>query len=164
MKTTIISRTKHNFFVYEHYSSILFTFSLNFVRRTSFNFTACNCSHCDEVTGECTCPPFVIGDKCDQCAPATFGFDPIIGCQKCNCDDTGTLSSSCNVASGQCPCKENFGGRKCSVCKAGYFNHPLCQKCDCLNAGVTGDKCNSVTGECFCQVGKKIMFKVGHQR
>ena len=122
-----------------------------------FHFLACNCSNCDEVTGKCTCPPHVIGDKCDQCAPGTFGFDPIIGCQRCNCDDTGTivLNASCNVTNGQCPCKENFSGRKCSVCRAGYFNYPLCRKCDCLNAGVTGDKCNAITGTCFCQVGKK---------
>lgn len=120
----------------------------------SLLFTACNCSNCDEVTGVCTCPPGVIGDKCNKCKPGTFGFDPVIGCQACNCDllGTGLDNSVCNVTSGQCPCLENFGSRKCSVCREGFYNYPICQECDCLASGVTGDKCDGKNGQCFCQV------------
>ena len=26
------------------------------------------------------CPPRVTGDNCDQCVPATYGYDPLVGC------------------------------------------------------------------------------------
>ena len=33
-------------------------------------------SVCDPQGGQCQCKPNVIGRRCDQCAPGTFGFGP----------------------------------------------------------------------------------------
>uniref|UniRef100_A0A452J7H0 Laminin subunit beta 2 n=1 Tax=Gopherus agassizii TaxID=38772 RepID=A0A452J7H0_9SAUR len=49
---------------------------------------ACQCdpqgstsSVCQPVGGQCTCKPHVIGRRCDQCAPGTYGFGPS-GCSR----------------------------------------------------------------------------------
>lgn len=64
--------------------------------------------------GECICPPRVIGERCDRCALNTYGFDPIIGCEECRCNEIGVLNGElqCNLLTGQCPCKENVVGRR----------------------------------------------------
>ena len=119
-----------------------------------FSFpSACNCANCDDLTGQCTCPPGVIGENCDRCEPGTFGYDPVIGCQPCNCDAIGTGKgvAICDVKTGQCPCLEKFASRKCSQCAPGFYNYPMCDKCDCFAAGVTGAKCDAKTGACICQ-------------
>jgi len=36
-----------------------------------------------------------------------------LGCDRCNCDLIGSISSSCNEFNGQCDCKQGFGGRQC---------------------------------------------------
>lgn len=50
------------------------------------HFAACNCDPtgtkrdgngtliCDAIGGQCQCKQFVIGQKCDRCAPGSFGF------------------------------------------------------------------------------------------
>jgi len=132
-----------------------------FIQYFSYPFLiACNCSTCDEFTGNCRCPPGVIGENCDRCKPGTFGYDPVIGCQPCNCDSTGTGNPDayCDIQTGQCPCLENYGSRKCSQCAAGYYNYPVCTKCDCFAGGVSGAKCDAKTGECICQV--MIEFRI----
>ena len=121
--------------------------------------SACKtCSNCDEVTGECKCPPGVYGDKCDKCKPGTYGYDQVVGCRPCKCDKTGTKNGDqkCDVATGQCMCNENFGGRQCSACRAGFFGFPVCKKCFCNEAGVTEKKCDANSGSCLCKV--KISF------
>jgi laminin alpha 3/5 len=56
----------------------------------------CKCpptATCNEATGECICAPFVTGTEeapCSQCEENTFGYDPITGCQECNCMIEGT--------------------------------------------------------------------------
>lgn len=49
-------------------------------------YPACQCDpqgslsgECDEVGGQCRCKPNVMGRRCDQCAPGTYGFG-IYGC------------------------------------------------------------------------------------
>ena len=46
-------------------------------------FVDCDCDPtgslsniCDEFGGQCQCKPNVIGRRCDQCAPQTYGFGP----------------------------------------------------------------------------------------
>jgi laminin alpha 3/5 len=56
----------------------------------------CKCpptATCNEETGECICAPFVTGtadSPCSECEENTFGYDPITGCQECNCMVEGT--------------------------------------------------------------------------
>ena len=91
----------------------------------------CNCpatAYCEPRTGKCVCPPRVTGDNCTECMPFTFGYDPINGCQECNCNTYGVESRrdpfgrwvtdlSCNTVTGQCACKTNVGGRTCNHCE-----------------------------------------------
>lgn len=49
-------------------------------------YPACQCDpqgslsgECDKVGGQCRCKPNVIGRRCDQCAPGTYGFG-VSGC------------------------------------------------------------------------------------
>lgn len=55
-------------------------------------------------TGDCICPARVSGEKCDQCTPYTYGFDPIIGCEDCNCDPLGVVDNQlqCDLNTGMC--------------------------------------------------------------
>ena len=71
-------------------------------------FTGCICNpigtdpdggECDRVTGQCPCLPNVIGQNCDQCAPAHWDLASNNGCQPCNCDPTGSSDLDCNLVS-----------------------------------------------------------------
>lgn len=49
-------------------------------------YPACQCDpqgslsgECDKVGGQCRCKPNVMGRRCDQCAPGTYGFG-VNGC------------------------------------------------------------------------------------
>ena len=70
------------------------------------SYTACNCPSglCDARTGQCVCPPRVTGEDCNTCLPLTFGFDPFIGCEECDCDSGGVVGNNidCDVNTGQC--------------------------------------------------------------
>ena len=57
--------------------------------------------------GECICAPHVTGtdeNPCSQCEENTYGYDPITGCQECDCMTEGTVngSMSCALESGFC--------------------------------------------------------------
>ncbi|XP_033647467.1 laminin subunit beta-1-like [Asterias rubens] len=105
-------------------------------------------SICDEFGGQCECRPNVIGRRCDQCAPGTYGFGPS-GCSVCECDSRGSLDGFCDPINGQCSCIPNTYGRACDLCAPGFWNFPNCIRCDCNYHAPT---CDSRTGECIeCQ-------------
>lgn len=69
--------------------------------------TACDCGTrlCDELTGQCICPPRTIRPECVVCEPQTFACHPLVGCEDCNCSRTGIqdlTEPGCNLDSGQC--------------------------------------------------------------
>lgn len=55
---------------------------LNALKFPLYFTLACRCPTgvCNEVTGDCECPQNVVGNQCDQCAVATYGYDPLAGC------------------------------------------------------------------------------------
>ncbi len=69
-------------------------------------FSECVCPSglCDPVSGQCVCPPRVTGANCNECFPRTFGYDPLIGCEDCNCEPLGVENNDldCNINTGQC--------------------------------------------------------------
>uniref|UniRef100_A0A1A8RWD2 Laminin subunit beta-1 n=1 Tax=Nothobranchius rachovii TaxID=451742 RepID=A0A1A8RWD2_9TELE len=99
---------------------------------------------CDKVGGQCRCKANVIGRRCDQCAPGTFGFGAN-GCTACNCHSDGSLSHQCDPLSGQCPCRQGAMGRQCSDCQPGQWGFPSCVPCQCNGHA---DLCHPQTGQC----------------
>ena len=54
----------------------------------------CNCDmegsiglSCEEIGGQCSCKPNVIGRRCTKCKPGYFGYPE---CKQCNCPETAT--------------------------------------------------------------------------
>uniref|UniRef100_A0A8D2NNY2 Laminin subunit alpha 5 n=1 Tax=Zosterops lateralis melanops TaxID=1220523 RepID=A0A8D2NNY2_ZOSLA len=120
------------------------------------NCRPCDCGTrlCDEVTGQCICPPHTLKPECVVCEPQTFGCHPLIGCEDCNCSRPGVqelAEPGCDVDSGQCRCKPNIIGRRCDLCAPGYFHYPECRRCDCHQAGTEASVCDPVTGQCHCK-------------
>ncbi|XP_077371311.1 laminin subunit beta-1 isoform X3 [Festucalex cinctus] len=101
-------------------------------------------SECDRVGGQCHCKPNVMGRRCDQCAPGTYGFGAN-GCSACDCHSEGSLSHHCDPLTGQCQCREGAIGRQCSDCQPGQWGFPRCTPCQCNGHA---DICDSQTGEC----------------
>lgn len=69
--------------------------------------TACDCGTrlCDELTGQCICPPRTVPPDCLVCQPQSFGCHPLVGCEECNCSGPGVqelTDPTCDMASGQC--------------------------------------------------------------
>ncbi|XP_037130494.1 laminin subunit beta-2 [Syngnathus acus] len=101
-------------------------------------------SECDRVGGQCRCKPNVMGRRCDQCTPGTYGFG-VNGCTACDCHSEGSLSHQCDPVTGQCQCREGASGRRCSDCQPGQWSFPSCTPCQCNSHA---DSCDSQTGEC----------------
>uniref|UniRef100_A0A669CLA0 Laminin, beta 2-like n=1 Tax=Oreochromis niloticus TaxID=8128 RepID=A0A669CLA0_ORENI len=99
---------------------------------------------CDVVGGQCRCKPNVIGRRCDQCAPGTYGFG-VSGCTACDCHSDGSLSHQCDPVTGQCQCRQGATGRQCSDCQPGQWGFPSCTPCQCNGHA---DLCDPRTGEC----------------
>ncbi|XP_071580387.1 laminin subunit beta-1 [Temnothorax nylanderi] len=100
---------------------------------------------CENYGGMCPCKPYVVGRRCDRCAPGTYGFGPE-GCIPCDCDGVGALDNFCDVETGRCKCRPNTYGRTCGQCEPGFWNFPHCQRCECHGHA---DSCDSKTGACI---------------
>ncbi|XP_053324821.1 laminin subunit beta-1-like [Spea bombifrons] len=100
---------------------------------------------CDKIGGQCKCKPNVIGQRCDQCAPGTYGFGPY-GCSKCDCHSQGSISRFCNPFTGQCECQNNVFGRQCDQCTPGQWGFPNCRPCQCNGHS---EECDPKTGTCI---------------
>ncbi|KAG9474548.1 hypothetical protein GDO78_004706 [Eleutherodactylus coqui] len=116
----------------------------------------CDCGSrlCDEVTGQCICPPHTVKPECTVCQPQTFGCHPLVGCEECDCSETGLQNITqpgCDIQTGQCTCKPNIMGRRCEKCAPGYYGYPNCRPCECNRAGTEQTICDPVTGQCLCK-------------
>ncbi|XP_023375663.1 laminin subunit alpha-5, partial [Pteropus vampyrus] len=117
---------------------------------------ACDCSGrlCDELSGQCICPPRTVRPHCTVCQPQTFGCHPLVGCEECSCSGPGIrelADPSCDTDSGQCKCRPNVAGRRCDTCAPGFHGYPSCHPCDCHQAGSAPGVCDPVTGQCYCK-------------
>ncbi|KAL0280200.1 UNVERIFIED_CONTAM: hypothetical protein PYX00_001570 [Menopon gallinae] len=120
------------------------------------NCRPCNCPSkalCHNETGECICPRRVTGEMCDQCEKNTYGYDPLIGCEECNCHPYGVQNYNlqCDLYNGMCQCKDNIRGRTCDRCKNGHYAFPDCLECVCDDRGTTQEICDQVTSNCHCK-------------
>jgi len=103
---------------------------------------------CNPVGGQCECKSNVVGRRCDQCAPGTYGFGPN-GCEPCNCHAIGSRDNFCNIENGQCLCIPNVYNRICDECQPGTYGFPHCRPCDCNGNAET---CDNLSGDCHnCQ-------------
>lgn len=100
---------------------------------------------CDAVGGQCQCRPNVVGRRCDQCAPGTYGFG-VDGCKPCNCHAIGSRDNFCDIETGQCLCIPNVYQRICGECNPGYYGFPYCKECECNG---NADICENLTGRCI---------------
>uniref|UniRef100_A0AAV2M1N9 ubiquitinyl hydrolase 1 n=1 Tax=Knipowitschia caucasica TaxID=637954 RepID=A0AAV2M1N9_KNICA len=101
-------------------------------------------SVCDVRGGQCHCRQNVIGRRCDQCAPGTYGFGPS-GCSACGCSPSGSLSPLCDPLTGRCPCRLGAFGQRCDRCHGAHWGFPDCKPCLCN--GHT-EECHHTTGTC----------------
>ncbi|XP_069025233.1 laminin subunit beta-1 [Embiotoca jacksoni] len=99
---------------------------------------------CGKVGGQCRCKPNVMGRRCDQCTPGSYGFG-VSGCTACDCHSEGSASHQCDPVTGQCQCQPGASGRQCSDCQPGQWGFPSCSPCQCNGHA---DLCDPHTGEC----------------
>ncbi|XP_067396966.1 laminin subunit beta-2-like [Emydura macquarii macquarii] len=101
-------------------------------------------SVCQPVGGQCECKRHVMGRRCDQCAPGTYGLGPS-GCSRCACSPEGSLSQLCDPVSGQCRCQQGVVGRQCDLCRPGQWGFPACRPCHCNGHA---EECDPHSGAC----------------
>ncbi|KRZ89656.1 Laminin subunit alpha-2 [Trichinella sp. T8] len=112
---------------------------------------------CHPTTGECVCPPNTVGDMCEQCAQNSWNYDPLKGCEACDCNIDGSKSSVCDLHTGNCKCRTGYTGQKCNLCMPGFFDFPVCRPCQCFLPGTDPNTCHSDgctcddQGQCACK-------------
>lgn len=111
--------------------------------------------HCHPQTGQCSCQPRVDGLDCGKCKPGFYDFASGKGCQPCDCDSSGSVSSTCNDFDGKCECIPGRSGRQCNECPLGQFGDTKfrCQSCNCNRDGSINQYCDSKSGKCQCNTG-----------
>jgi laminin alpha 1/2 len=57
---------------------------------------------CDVDTGRCVCPPLTVGDRCQMCTTAAWGYDAVRGCKPCACNAKGAVDANCEASTGKC--------------------------------------------------------------
>ncbi|KAG8435977.1 hypothetical protein GDO86_007172 [Hymenochirus boettgeri] len=102
-------------------------------------------SECGINGGQCQCKANVIGRRCDQCAPGTYGFGPA-GCRACECSEEGSTRNFCDQHTGQCPCRPGAFGSRCDRCQPGHWGYPKCRQCQCNGHS---EECDQRTGACL---------------
>ena len=143
-------------------------------REGFYNFPACEDCNCDPAgvveafagcgsvpKGElCKCKERVQGRICNQCKPLFWNMQTSnpLGCQDCDCNIAGTVSSLrvCGSEDGQCSCKSRVTSRRCSECADGFFNlqedDPFgCTDCGCNIGGSVSALCDKTSGQCVCR-------------
>ncbi|XP_062396598.1 laminin subunit beta-2 isoform X1 [Sardina pilchardus] len=100
---------------------------------------------CDSRGGQCRCRPNVIGRRCDQCAPGTYGFGPS-GCKVCECSAEGSQTRFCDRITGKCSCRPGAFGPRCDGCQPGHWGFPNCKQCQCNGLA---EECHQRTGACL---------------
>ncbi|XP_019632369.1 PREDICTED: tyrosine-protein kinase receptor Tie-1-like [Branchiostoma belcheri] len=118
-------------------------------------FTCPTCHHggwCDDVSGDCVCPPGFIGKNCEiGCPRINYGQS----CQwDCNNTDIDGYNADpdcrrvmlCLPDPYGCSCVRGWKGLDCQTpCAAGEYGAGCTQRCDCKNGGT----CDRVKG-CAC--------------
>lgn len=67
---------------------------------------------CTEYGGQCKCKTNVVGRKCDQWAPGSYGLGPEV-CKECDFNNMGSMSNICDKSTGHCQCHPYSFGRQC---------------------------------------------------
>lgn len=78
---------------------------------------------CGQEDGDCSCKAHVTGDACDTCADGYFSLEKsnYFGCQGCQCDIGGALTTMCSGPSGECQCREHIEGKQCQRPESNYY-------------------------------------------
>uniref|UniRef100_G3RPK3 Laminin subunit alpha-3 n=1 Tax=Gorilla gorilla gorilla TaxID=9595 RepID=G3RPK3_GORGO len=104
----------------------------NPIQGCSLISTECQChkagtvsgtGECRQGDGDCQCKSHVGGDSCDTCEDGYFALEKsnYFGCQGCQCDIGGALSSVCSGPSGVCQCREHVVGKVCQRPENNYY-------------------------------------------
>ncbi|TRY59547.1 hypothetical protein DNTS_012239 [Danionella cerebrum] len=116
--------------------------------------TSGSLNDCHPDTGNCDCLNHVTGRDCGQCEAGYFNLQPGVGCEMCNCNPIGSVSSECHPITGHCFCRTGVDGWSCDTCRMGFFGFSSrgCRACNCDPMGSTSMQCHG-NGTCSCRQG-----------